>query len=80
VWKSGDQEIWTRSVSGGAQAVALFNRGTAPAQMKLRWADLGISTKTRIRDLWLHQDIAWPGDEYSVTVPVHGVVMLRVGK
>ena len=26
VWKSGDQEIWARPLSGGEQAVALFNR------------------------------------------------------
>jgi alpha-galactosidase len=25
-WKSGDQEIWTRLLSGGAMAVAIFNR------------------------------------------------------
>jgi len=80
VWKSGDQEIWTRPLSGGAQVLALFNRSAQPAQIKLRWADLGISARTRIRDLWLHQDIDWPSDEYSVAVPGHGVVMLRVGK
>src|SRR5438477_9178651 len=31
VWKSGDQEIWTRSLSGGGRAVALFNRAADPA-------------------------------------------------
>ena len=27
VWKSGDQEIWTRPLSGGALAVALLRKG-----------------------------------------------------
>src|SRR6266536_917656 len=78
VWKLGDQEIWTRPLSGGAQAVALFNRAKEEAKVTLRWADLGIDGKARARDLWLHQNIEWPGPEYSVTIPGHGVVMLRV--
>ncbi len=77
VWKSGDQEIWTRPLSGKARAVALFNRAKDEAKMTVRWADLGI-TKTRVRDLWLHQDIETQGPDYTVVVPAHGVVMLRV--
>jgi alpha-galactosidase len=79
-WKSTDQEIWTRQLSGGSQAIAVFNRATETAKIKVTWADLGISGKRRLRDLWLHQDVAWPGPEYEVTVPGHGVVMLRVSK
>src|SRR5713226_9061350 len=77
VWKSGDQEIWTRPLWGKARAVALFNRAKDEAKMTVRWADLGISTP-RVRDLWLHQDIETQGPEYTVVVPAHGVVMLRV--
>jgi alpha-galactosidase len=80
VWKSGDQEAWTRSLSAGAQAVAIFNRATEPAKITVKWADLGISGKWKMRDLWLHQNIEWPGAEYSVTVPGHGVMMLRLSQ
>lgn len=80
IWKSGDQEIWARPLSGGAKALAIFNRATEPAKVTVRWADLGISGKKRLRDLWLHKDVQWPGPEYAVTVPGHGVVMLRVSK
>jgi alpha-galactosidase len=45
VWKSGDQEIWARPLSDGAQAVALFNRAAETAKVSVRWADLGISRK-----------------------------------
>jgi alpha-galactosidase len=80
VWKSGDQEIWTRTLSGGALAVALFNRATEPAKVTFSWRDLGITAKARLRDLWEHKDIEWPGPEYSAMVPGHGVLMLRVGQ
>jgi len=80
IWKSGDQEVWTRPLAGGAQAVALFNRAAEPAKVSVRWADIGISGKPRVRDLWLHQDVAVTGAEYFATVPGHGVVMLRVSR
>jgi alpha-galactosidase len=79
VWKSGDQEIWSRPLSGGATAIAIFNRATEPAKIIVRWSELSISGK-HLRDLWLHQDMAWPGSEYALTVPGHGVVMLRASK
>ena len=80
VWKSGDQEVWVRPLSNGAKAVAFFNRAATDAKVSVRWSDIGITDKSRLRDLWLHQDVEWPGPEYSVTIPGHGVVMLRVSR
>jgi alpha-galactosidase len=77
-WKSGDQEIWTRPLSGKAQAVAIFNRATAQAKVAVNLGDLGINGKARVRDLWLHKNIDWQSTDDSVTVPGHGVVFLRV--
>ena len=78
VWKSGDQEIWTRPLAGGGLAVALFNRATEPAKVSVKGQDVGIAGKARLRDVWLHQDVEWQGPEYAATVPGHGVVMLRI--
>ena len=78
VWQSQDQEIWTRPLAGGAQAVAFFNRATDTANVTAKWTDLGINGKWKARDLWLHQDVEWAGPEYSVTIPGHGAVMLRL--
>jgi alpha-galactosidase len=80
VWKSGDQEAWARPLVGGAQAVAFFNRATEPAKITVKWADLGINGKWKLRDLWLHQNVDWPGPEYAATIPGHGVVMLRLSQ
>ncbi len=76
-WKSADQEIWTRPLSGGKQAVAFFNRASEPAKMTIKLADLGIKGKIHARDLWEQTDMELTGSEYSVTVPGHGVVLLR---
>jgi len=78
VWKSGDHEIWTKPLSGGAMAVAVFNRGKDETKVTVKWADLGIVKRKAARDLWLSQDVDVQSPEYIATVPGHGVVMLRV--
>ncbi|HXI24523.1 MAG TPA: glycoside hydrolase family 27 protein, partial [Pyrinomonadaceae bacterium] len=78
VWQSGEQEVWTRPLSGGAWAVAFFNRGKDAATISVKPADLKIAGKWKARDVWSHQDVAWSESEYSATVPSHGVVMLRL--
>src|SRR6267142_740852 len=80
IWQAGDREIWSRPLANGATALAIFNRATEPAKVTVRWGEIGLSGKGHMRDLWLHQDVAWPGPEYTVTVPGHGVIMLRLTK
>jgi alpha-galactosidase len=78
VWKSADQEIWTRPLAGGATAVAIFNRGKEEGKVSVKWADLQLAKKKTVRDVWLHQDIKASDPEYLVTLPSHGTVLLRV--
>ena len=76
VSKSGDQEVWVRELDGGDRAVALFNRSAENASMSVNWSDVGIpKAPTKARDLWAHRDVAISG---SMSVPGHGVVLLRV--
>jgi alpha-galactosidase len=78
--KSGEQEVWLKTLSDGARVVGLFNRGSRPAQISVKWADVGLgAAPARARDLWAHSDVNLQGTEYSTTVTAHGVVMLRVG-
>jgi alpha-galactosidase len=78
VWESGDQEIWTRDLAGGDKAVAIFNRAADGATVPVKWADLGMKTPSRARDLWAHTDLSLQGTQYSANVPAHGGVLLRV--
>ncbi len=78
-WKSGDQEIWTRSLTNGDVAVAMFNRDSVPASMTARWAELRITTKVaKVRDLWQHAEVASARAGHEAMVAAHGVVMLRL--
>ena len=85
IWQSGDQEArqeaWIRELAGGAQAIAIFNRAAADANVTLKWSDLGMKKAPKsARDLWEHREVSLIGAGYSGNVPGHGVVLLRVGK
>lgn len=81
ITKSGELEVWSRPLSGGAQAVALFNRGAKAEKASVKWADLGMKRPpSHVRNLWTHSDVKLKGAEYLAEVPAHGVVMLRVKK
>src|SRR5882724_2469217 len=63
----------------GATAVALFNRGAEPTKITVNWSALKLkSVPTHARDLWAHNDLKLAGSEYSVSVPTHSVVLLRL--
>ena len=71
--------ITVRPLHGGAYAVGLFNKGEQPQEISVKWADLGIGKAGKIRDLWKHQDVKpEKSDGDLVSVPTHGVVLLRV--
>ena len=79
VWQTGEQEVWARDLAGGARAVAVFNRGAAATEVTVRWADIGFTKAVRqARDIWKKEDVKLDGPEYKVSVPSHGVVLLRI--
>ena len=57
-----------------------MNAGGDPATITVRWSDLEMPTNQPVRDLWMHQDLGPQADGYSVEVPAHGCVVLKVGK
>jgi alpha-galactosidase len=78
VAQQGEIDIWLRSLSGGAYALAAVNRGDADADVATQWSDLALPADLRARDLWLHRDLGALKNGYQGRVPAHGVVMLRL--
>jgi alpha-galactosidase len=75
---ANNTEVWTRELSDGSAAVALFNRGDSPQTVHISWKDLDLNAPTSARDLWKHADVKLNGDTYAPTVPKHGVVLLKI--
>jgi alpha-galactosidase len=80
VWAEGPTEIWAKPLSGGAKAVALFNRAPDPKSITLKLSDVGFGSNAKMSDLWTGKDVTATNGSYTVLIPKHGVVLLRVSK
>lgn len=72
----GTVEVWSRPLSDGSTALAVFNKGRRSADVPLDFARLGLGRPTRILDCWTLGEMS-PTLE-SIHVPGHGAQMLRV--
>lgn len=75
------QQVWAKNLNGklsNERAVALLNRSSINAAMSVKWSDLNLVGSANVRDLWQHVDLGSYEDNYTVSVPAHGVVMLKV--
>jgi alpha-galactosidase len=83
VWSKPLQPLPTDPRGAVVRAVALFNRSDARKDVTVNWADLGVApgSVVRVRDLWAHRDLApaeWSRAGVGVSVPEHGIVVVRV--
>jgi alpha-galactosidase len=80
LWEKDRLEVWSRPLADGTIAVALFNRGLKPREVRLDWREIGLSGAQPVRDLWRRTDLGAMPDGVSRMVPSHGAVLLKVGK
>jgi len=73
------REVWARPLEDGAMAVGLFNRAPVPSEVEVRFEDLGLSGSLPVRDLWQQTDVGAFTDRFTVTVPRHGVMLVKIG-
>jgi alpha-galactosidase len=80
VWAEGPEEIWAKPLNGDAKAVGLFNRAETPRSIALKLSLIGFGNETKLRDLWAGKDVEAANGVYTVMVPAHGAVMLKVSR
>jgi alpha-galactosidase len=80
VKRDGDLDYWVRQLADGGRAVALLNRGPGERQMSITWPDIGYPQhlSASLRDLWAKKDLGRMAGSFSLAVPSHSVVMLRI--
>ena len=78
IWEQGPLQVWVKPLEGGAKAVGLFNTSYNPHVMTFRLSMIGFPADAHMRDLWKHEDVRATDGKYTVEVPGHGVVMLKV--
>jgi alpha-galactosidase len=78
VFNSGGLSVWAKDLEDGSKAVGLFNLGDTEKDVAATWADLGISGKCAVRDLWRQEDLGRFDREFQAHVTPHGVVLVRI--
>ena len=76
--KDGSREVWAKDMEDGSKVVGLFNVGEDEGSIGVKWAELGLSGKHGVRDLWRQKELGKFKDQFQTTVPRHGVVLIRV--
>ena len=70
--------VLVKDMEDGSKAVGLFNLGRTPAKLSVAWSDLGVTGKPRVRDLWRQADLGQLEKEFALSVPRHGVALVRI--
>jgi alpha-galactosidase len=78
VMQEGTTEVWAKGMEDKSKAVGIFNRSESETKFTVKWSDLGLTGKQKVRDLWRQQDLGVGETEFQATVPRHGVVLLKV--
>lgn len=79
VAKDGDARVYAKPLEDGSQAVGLFNTGTnGPITVTVKWADLKVSGKQTVRDVWRQKDLGQFTDEFELRIPPHGAELVKI--
>jgi len=81
VFDNGKQVVYNKPLSDGTTAILLFNMDSIPADITVRWDQVGLSGKQKVRDLWAEKNLGTVRDFFTARqVPQHGQYLLKVGK
>ena len=78
VSRQGQALVYAKPLEDGFWAVGLFNLGPVETSVTLHWADLKLTGKQTVRDLWRQKDLGAFEDGFSSPVGRHGVVLIKV--
>jgi alpha-galactosidase len=79
--KNRDWCVYAKDLEDGSKAVGLFNIGTNGAStVTVKWSDLKISGKRKVRDLWRQKELGQFSDKFELTIPPHGAELVKISR
>ncbi|MBV5314718.1 MAG: glycoside hydrolase family 27 protein [Prolixibacteraceae bacterium] len=79
----GTTEVWLKPLgekNGKNKAIAVLNRGESSIMYSLTNNIVPIGKKANVRDLWQHKDLGKFGKGIKLTIPEHGIVVLKISE
>ena len=81
IYSEGPIEIWSRPLTDGSRALAIFNFGESETSLrgiKLHLKEAGAANGWKARDLWAAKDLGPIKDDATFTLKRHASLLLRL--
>jgi alpha-galactosidase len=78
--RDNDRFVMIKNLADGSKAVGLFNRSKNAAEVDINWAELQITGKRVVRNLWNQKNEGLYQKKFVARVPSQGVVMIKIMK
>jgi alpha-galactosidase len=78
VHQEGAVAVMVKPLADGGKAVGLFNREQGIVTVAVNFGDIGLPDEATVRDLWLRKDLGKFRGNYTVDVPEHSCVLVRI--
>ncbi|MCC7400511.1 MAG: hypothetical protein IT214_03410 [Chitinophagaceae bacterium] len=78
--KKDKYQVWMKELEDGSFAIGIFNLDDGYQTISVNSSDLGIDSRSEVRDLWRQKDLGAFGFSFSTKVTPHGVTLIRVQK
>jgi alpha-galactosidase len=76
--KSDSDFVLAKELEDGSIAVGIFNLKDQKISLSIKWEEIDISGKHKVRDLWRQQDLGVSEGIFEDIIESHGVMMLRL--
>lgn len=73
-------EVWKKQLEDGSFAFGLLNLSNESTTVKIPFSAVELQGRNRIRNLWKKEDLGVLENEFEITIPAHGIVMLQTDK
>jgi alpha-galactosidase len=72
--------VWVKDLQDNTKAFGVFNLGDKSEKYTLDLKKLGIQERASVRDLWRQKEITAVDNVVELTVPSHGVVLMKYSR
>lgn len=80
VFDNGKQQVYNKPLSDGTTAVLLINTANKNADVKVRWAQIGLQGSQEVRDLWKRKDLGYFSNFFvAKDLGQFGHILIKVG-
>ena len=73
-----DYQVWVKDLEDGSKAIGIFNISDEHMKITINRAELGLSDKCTVRDLWRQKELGSFKESFTTKVVPHGVVLIKV--